>query len=245
MRDSCIQLGRLFALSLLIVCVHGDAESVTDTGTDQVNKASYEIPYEPQILQYGLENLNYLKRAIPDLHSTVISTEWETMDGLEQLKVVANHTLVSLGASREDLDDYIGRIDDYESSVPQSKKENLYGTFASFSETLLREIMYFELDTDGIEVLIDAYSIIWEDSPPDRLSTFEECLYESSNHMKSNLVNIFEQWLENMEEIPINADLLVPHVRLRGNTISELNDNRLDSLKIREKCDQDSVEGED
>lgn len=242
MRDSCIQLVRLFALSLLIVCVHANAESVSDTGTDQVNKASYEISYEPQILQYGLENLNYLKRALPDLHSTVISTEWETLGGLEQLRVVASHSLINLGSSREDLEDYLARIDDYESSVPQSQREDLHGTFSSVAETLLREIMYFELDTDGIDVLIEVYSIIWEDSSPDRLSTFEECVYEASNHMKSNLVNIFEQWLENMEEIPINADLLVPHVRLRGNTISELNDNRTDSLKIREKCDQDSVE---
>ena len=242
MKDACKKLSLLFTLSLLILCVHTNAEGVANTGKGQVNQASYEISYEPQILQYGLENLNYLKRAIPDLHSTVISIEWESMDGLEQLRVVTNHTLESLGASREDLDDYVGRIDDYESSVPQSEKENLHGTFASLAETLLREIMYFEVDTDGVDVLIDAYSLIWEDSPPDRLSTFEECLNEASNHMKSNVINIFEQWLESMEEIPTNADILVPHVRLRGNTISEFNKNRINSLENRQKCDGDSIE---
>lgn len=230
------------ALLLGLVAFVGNAvaseESVKATKIEF--QSSTEIPYESQILQYGLKNLNLLKQAQPDLHSAVMSADWESINGLEQLRVVASHTFDGLGMKPDYVDDYLSRIENYESNVPQPQKSQLDGVYAKVAETLLREIMFIEQDKEGVSIFVDVYSIILEDSPPERLESFKECLNKTHDDLISNLYPIVDKWVDSMEEIPINEDILVPHVKLRADLILESSNNRLASHRQRMKCIQDA-----
>ena len=239
MKTDMTRICSLLSLLLIVVNIHANEDEMRSATEIQT---SYEQPFESQILQFGLENLNYLKSGLPDLHSIVMSAKWETMNGQEQLQVVVDHALSNFGAEREDLDGYLARIDDHVSSVSQQQKVQLFGSLATVAETLLHEVMYFELDKDGMATLADTYSIIWKDSTPERLAGFRECLNGSADHMKASVLDIFGRWVDSMDEIPANADIVVPHVKLHAETKSELIQNRMDSLEYRKNCDQVSVD---
>lgn len=231
-------LALLFGLVAFVGSAVASEESAKATKIEF--QSSTEIPYESQILQYGLKNLNLLKQAQPDLHSEVMSTNWESINGLEQLRIVASHTFDDLGLKPDDVNGYLSRIENYESNVLQPQKGQLHGVYAQVAETLLREFMYIEQDKDGISIFVDVYSIILEDSPPERLESFKECLNKTHDELITNLNPIVDEWLENMEEIPANEDILVPHVRLRADLITKSSNNRLAAQRQRMKCIKDA-----
>ena len=75
-------------------------------------------------------NLDHLKSALPDLHSTITSPGWENTDGLEQLRTIAKPILGALGTKPDDVEEFFVRLDAYEEKVPIESKTDVKMIFS-------------------------------------------------------------------------------------------------------------------
>ena len=193
-----------------------------ESSIDSTHEASSNIPYEPQILKYGLKNLIYLKRELPDLHAEVTSPDWMEMGGSDKLRLVVNSMTNVWGATDEDIDDYLSRIDQYESNVPVGKKGDVELIFGLLGEHLLIQFFLIEKHKETIQPLVDVYSILWEDDEPSKLTDYERCLDQTIVAMGANTKKTFAGWLDDIEEISASADMFDPLAKLHSKTASEL-----------------------
>ena len=215
------------------ICAH-------ETSSDGTHQTASGIPYEPQILKYGLQNLNILKRESPDLYAEVISPDWMEMEGSKKLRLVVKSAPSVWGAKDEDVDDYLSRIDQYESNVPDEEKENVGLIFGLIGDHLLRQIFYIEQHKGNTQALVDTYSIVWEDDEPSKLVEYEKCLNRTIVTMGTNTMSTFMGWLDGIEEIASGTDMLTSHASLQSETATELvNWVSTEPLEAQQKCNPD------
>ena len=223
---------------ILLIC-SGIVLAAQDESSDGTPEASREIPYEAQILKYGLENLNYLKNAVPDLHLKVTSPNWMELGGSEKLRIVVKSMSSTWGVDNEAIDDYVSRIDQYWSEVPDGEKSDVEMIFGLIGEHLLRQVFFVEQGKTSVQPLVDVYSIIWEAEDPEKLVKFEQCLNQSMAEMGTNTKLTFVDWLESIEKISDSTDLLTPHVSLHQSIATELVDRVTEAYKAQSGCNPD------
>ena len=192
-----------------------------ETSNDDAHKTTSGIPYEPQILKYGLDSLNTLKRVLPDLYAEVISPDWMEMEGSEKLQLVVRSVPSTWGANDEDVDDYLSRIDQYESKVPVGVRGDVELIFGLIGEHLLIQYFLIEKLKETTQPLVDVYSILWEDEPS-KLMDYERCLDKTIVTVGANTKRTFAGWLDEVEEISASTDMFDPLARLHSKTASEL-----------------------
>lgn len=206
---------------------------------DGTQETTSGIPYEAQILKYGLDNLNTLKQVLPDLYKGVISPDWMEMEGSEKLQLVVKSVPNVWGANDEDVDDYLSRIDQYESKVPDGARENMGIIFGLMGEHLLRQVFYIEQHKENIQPLVEVYAILWEDEPG-KLVDYEKCLDRTVVTMTTMTKSTFNNWLDGVEEIATDSDMFRPHASLQSETATELvNWYSTESIKAVQTCNPD------
>ena len=222
---------------ILLLCSGIVAHEESGDGTLETTSG---IPYEPQILKYGLENLNTLKRVLPDLHSKVISPDWMEMRGSDRLRLVVGSMTNVWGVNDEDIDDYLSRFDQYESNVPPEEKGDVELIFGLIGDQLLRLFFSIEQSKESTQALVDAYSILWEDDDPGKLVEYERCLGQTVVAMGVNTMKTFDDWLDGVEGIAASADMVASHVILHSKTTSEwVKSVSIESSEAQQKCNPD------
>ena len=213
---------------------------------DSTHEASSEIPYKPQILKYGLEKSNTLKRVLPDLHSEVISPDWIEMGGSDKLRLVVGSMTNVWGANDEDIDDFLSRIDHYESYVTEETKEakeDVGKVFGLIGEHLLIQFFLIERHKETIQSLVDAFTIIWEDNDPDKLVEYERCVDQTIVAMGANTRRTFGDWLDGVEMTMPAKDMFVPLAILYSKASLELaNWVTTDYAENLNKCNPDPAD---
>ena len=227
-------------LTGMLIVGSGIALVAHETSSDGTQETSNGIPYEPQILKYGLQNLSILKRELPNLYTAVISPQWMEMEGTDKLKLVVKSVPNVWGASDEEVDEYLSRIDQYESNVPDGEKENVGLIFGLVGDHLLRQVFYIEQHKGGTEALVDAYSIVWEDDDPSKLVEYEKCLNRTIETMGTNTKSAFMDWLDGIEKIASGKDMFLSHASLQSDTATEfVNLVSTEPLEAQQKCNPD------
>ncbi|MXX95377.1 MAG: hypothetical protein F4039_05610 [Gammaproteobacteria bacterium] len=149
-------------------------------------------------------HLDNLKSALPDLHLTVTSPGWETTDGLEQLRTIAKPTLGALGTKLDDIEEFLVRIDAYESNVPFESKTDVRMTFGRVGKSLLIHFTQVEMMREVADTLYDAYSLLYSESHPDALSSYRDCLDKSIERIGTKTRLVFGDWVNLIEKKGVN-----------------------------------------
>lgn len=217
----------------------GIALSADEERGDDTHQTFSEIPYEAQILKFGLKNLNYLKRVLPELHAEVISPDWMKLDGSDKLWLVVKSMANVWGTEEDVIAGYLSRIDQYISNVPVEEKEDVNMIFGLIGRQLLTHVFYREQNKEAKEILLEVQSILWEDDDPGKLAEYERCLDQTTVALGISTIETFEAWLDGVEEIVASTDMLKPHVSLHSETASELMGVSSKSITPHLQCDPD------
>lgn len=227
-------------LTGILIVGSGIALVAQEESSDIAPETSSEIPYEQQILRYGLEQLNYFKRALPELHAEVTSPDWMELGGSEKLRIVVKSVPKEWGATDEDVEDYIRRFDQYESIVPIDSRENFEMILGGTGEFLLTHVYLMDQGKESIQALVEVHEILWDDEDPSKLAEYEKCLNQTHAAMGTNTKSAFVDWLDRVEKITPSAEMMVPHVKLKGDFTRELvRVTTTEQLEAQRKCGPD------
>ncbi|MYD80969.1 MAG: hypothetical protein F4X44_10195 [Gammaproteobacteria bacterium] len=223
----------------LLLMGSGIALVAQEESIDDTHKASSEIPYEAQILRFGLKNLNYLKRALPELHAEVMSPDWTEMDGSDKLRLVVKHMTNVWGTEEEAIDAYLSRIDEYMAKVPVEEREDVNMIFGMIGRQLLTHVFYMEQNKESKKTMMEVQSILWEDDDPGKLVEYERCLGQTIVALGVGTKETFDDWLNGVEEIAAGTNMFKPHASLHSETASELIGVSSKSFTAQLQCDPD------
>jgi len=154
-------------------------------------------------------HLDNLKSALPDLHLTITSPGWENTDGLEQLRTIAKPTLSALGTKPDYIEEFLVRIDAYESKVPIESKTDVRVTFGQVAKSLLIHFTQVEMMRKGADIRYDAYSLLYSESHPDALSGYRDCLDKSIERMGTKTRLVFDDWVKLIEKGAEDSNILI------------------------------------
>lgn len=228
--------GLIAAVLLLGSGIALDAHEESSYDTHQT---SNEIPFKAQILKYGLKNLNYLKRALPDLYAEVLTPNWMELDGSDKLRLVVKSMANVWDTKEGAIDKYLSRIDQYVSIVPAEEREDVDMFFGMIGQDLLSHVFLIEQNKDFAQRLVEEYSIVWEDDDSGKLVEFEQCLDQSIVAMGTDTKETFDAWLDAIEEMATGTNMLKHHASLQLETTAKFAGVILESFKAELKCNPD------
>ncbi|MCY3883796.1 MAG: hypothetical protein OXG24_02655 [Gammaproteobacteria bacterium] len=237
MKGLAWKMSGLIAGSLLLSS--GMALVAHEQSSADTHKASSGIPFEAQILKYGLSNLNYLKRALPELYVEVMSPDWMSLDGSDKLRLVVKHMTDVWGTDEEAIDDYLSRIDEYMARVPVEEREDVNMIFGMIGRQLLTHVFYMEQNKESKKTMMEVQSILWEDDDPGKLVEYERCLGQTIVALGVSTKETFDDWLNGVEEIAAGTNMFKPHASLHSDTASELIGVSSKSFTAQLQCDPD------
>ena len=195
---SCLVAG---AICTILMCIP------TSTEPNNVECCDGEAIEGSFFSRIGSAHLDNLKSALPDLHLTITSPGWENTDGLEQLRTIAKPTLGALGTKPDDIEEFLVRIDGYESKVPFESKTGVRMTFGQVAKSLLIHFTHVEMMRNGADVLYDAYSLLYSESHPDAMSGYRDCLDKSIKRMGTKTRLAFDDWVKLIEKGTEDSDV--------------------------------------
>lgn len=190
-------------------------------------------------------HLDNLKSVLPDLHLTVTSPGWESRDGLEQLRTIAKPTLSALGTKHEDIEEFLARIDEYESNVPFDSKKDVSMFFGIVGKSLLMNFTHTEMMRRGGDILYDAYSLIYSESHPESLSGYRDCLDKSIQRLGTKTRLAFDDWVNSIEKGTEDSDILTVNLEAQVKFSKELVDNFADVPSDQKVCYAEHLESAD
>ncbi len=145
--------------------------------------------------------LAYVEKALPDLHLIVTSAGWDSMDGLDKLRTVAQPTLSALGMETEEYDKLIDRIEEYESNVSPESQATVRMIFGLVGTALIDHFVGLEQTKKWHDIFFDAYSLVWSDTHPEELAAYGECLDRSDQRAVARFKLIFRDWVDKIDNI--------------------------------------------
>lgn len=173
-------------------------------------------------IQGSNRHLQLVKEALPDLHLTVTSADWESKDGLVQLQTIVKPTMNALGMKTEKIDKLMARIKRYESTVPLDSKRNIQLIFGSVADSLFNNFSYIEREKKAVDIFYNAYSLIYSDTYPDAVEKYKECLEQSVQMKTTRTKVVFKDWVDSIEEESSNPDIFMALVETHQEILKEL-----------------------
>ncbi len=150
--------------------------------------------------------LDDLEKAAPDLHSIVTSPAWRTRDGLDKLRTASKTALKAWGMKDEEIDEHVARIDSYDSKLSDATRADSRVIFGMMGDALVFQIALIQREKGNGEVAVDTLSP-FEESHPEEMEEFKECLDKSIERIGTKSRLIFGDWIELIETEAVSGNI--------------------------------------
>lgn len=184
------------------VANENDDVECCDFEDDEVNAFMEGLTMGP----FTKTQLDDLEKASPDLHTMVISPDWRSRDGLDKLRTVSKTALKAWGTKDESIDEYMARIETYDSNLPDDARADVRVIFGMMGDALVNQIALIQREKLNGEVAVDTLSP-FEESDPEQMREFKECLDESINRIRTKSMLIFGDWIGIFEKEAVSGNI--------------------------------------
>ncbi len=183
---------------------------------EQVNSeldAAIEKYKDSHLSNWTIDELARLKKTLPEVYPYVISEGWDTMDGFERFRVVAKPTLTFFGMEVKEIDDYMGKVDEFESKVLPESKSDVSLIFGLVGKSLLSQVGLVELSVEVQNSTFDAMSLAFSESHSDEMAKYRECLDRSVEALNDKIKLSFGDWMAFIENDTTKSTTFIEYAR--------------------------------